>query len=488
MNRLQRRTLLGVSCAAVLALANGVAIGGRVAEDADRPNILFIMTDQHYAEAMSCRIGNGYVHTPALDRLAATGTLFTRAYTASPVCVPARNSIFTGRFPHDTAIECNRVHPRNPRPDGGGAIRLPEDYRHMGAYFRDAGYDTGYFGKWHKNFDVNDRQRHGFETTAAIGSKGVDPQIAAAATAYLKRQHERPFFAVVSFCDPHDICQYADGRRLPGGPLPKPPPPDQLPPLPPNVAPTKNEGHILRKLREAFGKVHIERGTNTEDELRQWRELGWAYYRLIERVDAHIGTVLDALEASGRADNTLVVYTSDHGELCGAHGLVQKTFFYEEAMRVPVILRFGSGQPGKCDRLIHNGIDLLPTLLDYAGIPIPSELPGRSLRPLVENREVSDWPEYVVGQVHFCHPKMPSDTPHTYGRMVRSERYKYWLFDAGQDREVLFDLDNDAGETVNVAALPDNLPILQRHRAFLKDHAKRHADAKAREMLDAPWR
>ena len=109
-----------------------------------KPNVLFVMVDQLYAEAMSCRMGRQYLHTPALDRLAAEGMLFTRAYTASPVCIPARNSMFTGRYPHDTQIECNRSHPRNPRrgwPPGREATVAAGD-RCMGQYFRDAGYDT----------------------------------------------------------------------------------------------------------------------------------------------------------------------------------------------------------------------------------------------------------------------------------------------------------------------------------------------------------
>ena len=128
------------------------------------PNVVFIMTDQHTADAMSCRMGDRYLKTPALDRLAARGTLFSRAYTPNPLCMPARNSIFTGRYPHETGITDNTATTLN-----------AAEFVTMGTYFRRAGYQTAYFGKWHLAYDQAATETHGFERLESdhIGNDGT---------------------------------------------------------------------------------------------------------------------------------------------------------------------------------------------------------------------------------------------------------------------------------------------------------------------------
>ncbi len=138
-----------------------------------------------------------------------------------------------------------------------------------------------------------------------------------------------------------------------------------------------------------------------------------------------------------------------------------------------------------CDRLVNASVDLLPSLLDCAGIPIPESLPGQSVWPMAQRNAIPDWRDWVIGQVHFCHPKMPNTTPHTYGRMARSAHNSYWLLDQGQQRELLFDTHVDQGETVNLASSPESRETLLQHRAFLKEHAVLTGDAQAAEMLQA---
>jgi arylsulfatase A-like enzyme len=249
------------------------------------------------------------------------------------------------------------------------------------------------------------------------------------------------------------------------------------------MEPTRNGGDMLESLREAYQTVHVPQEIDTSDGIRRCRELAWGYHRLIERVDAHIGTVLNALDKSGHEDDTVVVYTSDHGEMLGAHGLVQKTFFYEESVHVPFLIRRPGQEGVVCDRLVNGSVDLLPSLLDGAGLPMPESLQGRSVWPIVQGSDVSDWRDWTVGQVHFCHPRMPDTTPHTYGRMVRSAGYSYWLFDQGQQRELLFDTESDPGETHNVASSPAHMEFLKQHRTFLRQHAERTDDTKAADML-----
>jgi choline-sulfatase len=484
---MNRREFINLSGAAGLSMGMG-RWSDATGIDMKKTNIVLIMVDQLYAEAMSCRMGNEYLNTPALDKLVAEGMLFSRAYTASPVCIPARNAMFTGRYPYDTGIECNRSHPRNPLrgfPRGGNeaGATLSADYRCLGQYFSEAGWDTAYFGKWHLNMLKEDKRRHGFTTTGVLFNTGHDPEIAHEAAQYIRQPHEKPFLAVVQFCDPHDICQYAANKPLPGGALPEPPPVDDLPPLLPNAAPTADEGDILKTLRTAYNSVHTGRGISTPAEIRKWREHRWAYYRLIERVDALIGDVLKAIDDAGHADDTVVVFTSDHGEMMGAHGLVQKTFFYEEAVHVPLVIRQPGFTPGTCDDLVNNGVDILPTLLSYAGIRDPEYLPGRDLRPLAEGARTTDRRDYIISHVHFCNTRMPKHIPHTYGRMVRSRRYSYWLLDHGKQREVLFDTKKDPGQMHNLAPNPESKPIIEQHRAFLTEYAIENEDWQAMDML-----
>jgi arylsulfatase A-like enzyme len=190
---------------------------------------------------------------------------------------------------------------------------------------------------------------------------------------------------------------------------------------------------------------------------RQWRLHRWTYARLTDRVDAQIGIVLRALRDAGLEDNTLIVFTSDHGDLDGAHRLEHKSFFYEEAARVPFIVSWkGVTKVGSVDRshTVSSGLDVIPTLCDFAGIQPPDGLHGRSLRALAEGRVPSHWREGVVSEMKQ-------------GRMVCSGRYKYSVYATGQQREFLVDLQTDPGEMKNLAGDPAESTELDRHRDLL---------------------
>jgi arylsulfatase A-like enzyme len=216
-----------------------------------------------------------------------------------------------------------------------------------------------------------------------------------------------------------------------------------------------------------------------------WRKQRWGYYRMIEKVDAEIGKVLAALHDAGLENNTLVVFTSDHGECAGAHGFNQKTVLYEESARVPLIVSFpGKIKQGAADPLVNTGIDLLPTMLDFAGLEIPKQFPGRSLRSLASGQPVADWREYVVvendldqaGIIDGVKPRMS-------GRMVRTERYKYCVYSHGNQRESLVDLQTDPGEMVNLATDPAHRKTLLQHRALLTQFGEEHHDPLIAELL-----
>ena len=271
--------------AAVLSLPAPFVVS---AAPAAKPNVLFIITDQQFSDALSCRLGKQYLNTPNMDSLAQTGMFFTRAYSSNPLCMPYRASVFTGRYPHETQVTSNNY------------VDLDtKEFVNMGTYFRQAGYQTAYFGKWHLCFDKSDPNSHGFETTGAEPKEGHDTAVAAGGAQFLSEKHDRPFLLVLSFLNPHNICEYA--RRMAGSPgqvltcgeVGDPPPLDQLPPAPANWAIPDNEPDTMTMIRKGYqADPKFPVGAFTET---QWRQHRWGYYRMIEKVDAEIGKAIAAL-------------------------------------------------------------------------------------------------------------------------------------------------------------------------------------------------
>ncbi len=436
---------------------------------AAQPNVLYIMTDQQSADALSCRMGDRYLKTPALDSLAARGTFFTRAYAANPLCQPSRNSIFTGRYPHETKITDNTN------------IRLdPEEFVTMGTYFQRAGYQTAYFGKWHLGYDESKTATHGFET---LDTGHLDAENAARATTFLAQKHAKPFLLVVSFLNPHNVCELARDQELNNGPIGEPPPLAQLPPPPANLAPPRNEPDSMTLIRRGYhANPQFPVGSFTPE---RWQALRWGYYRLIEKVDAEIGKVLDALRAAGLEENTLIVFTSDHGECAGAHGLNQKTVLFEEAARVPLIVS-GPGQrvARTSDKFANTGIDLLPTMFDFTGLARPAKLTGLSLKPFTQGENVATWRDYVVVQNNMTQTALiDGNVPTTEGRMIRTDRYKYCVYAHGQQRESLVNLQKDPGEMTNLARDPAHRETLLAMRERLRKWSVEHNDPLVATML-----
>jgi len=434
-----------------------------------KPNILFIITDQQCADALSCRMGAQYLHTPALDSLAAQGMFFTRAYAANPLCMPSRNSMFTGRYPHETGVTANEFIKLD-------TVKFPS----LGTYFHQAGYETAYFGKSH----LCSKMAEQFDTSVLPKPKDDhDQRTLTGAVKFLNEPRQRPFFCVVSFMNPHNVCELARGQSLPNGSIGNPPPADQCPPAPANLAPQQNEPDAMTVMRKGYhANPMFPVGDFTTND---WRQLRWGYYRLIEKVDAQIGEVLDALRKSGQGTNTIIVFTSDHGECAGAHGFNQKTVLYEESVRVPLIVSFaGHTKHGDCDKLVNTGIDIMPTLLDLAGVPGPEQLPGRSLRPLALGKPVKDWRNYLVSEDDMDQAG-PIDgfRPVAQGRMVRMEQFKYCVYNVGERRESLVDLKADPGEMKNLAGDPAYHRILLKCRALLANFAKEQNDPLAAAML-----
>ena len=437
-----------------------------------QPNILVILTDQQTQKAVSA-YGNPYLHTPHLDALAQGGLSFERSYCTSPVCSPARSSLFSGRMPHETGVEVT-----------GPAIRsgLPS----MGDHFRQEGYQPFYTGKLHLGPDfrqgtqtVGDRQ--GFEFLGDEYPQGIPRQLGSdtdsiwtdQAVEFLhqrrrrQREPDRPFLLVASLHNPHDICYWVMGRRE----LVHIAPHHDLPPLPPNFHPMADEPEFIELCRQRTAYGDEIRWTTDWDET-EWRRYLYAYYRLTERVDQQIGRLLGALEENDLAKETLVLLTSDHGEGVAAHKWVTKLMLWEEVVTVPFIIRWPGMIPeNQVDRShLVSGLDLLPTLCDYANIAIPKGVRGHSVRPLVENPALPGRASVVTELQAF------KSDEEMKGRMIRTARYKYIVFSHGQRPELLFDLETDPVETENLAYQPAYRETVTEHRALLRQEIEDTSD------------
>jgi arylsulfatase A-like enzyme len=198
---------------------------------------------------------------------------------------------------------------------------------------------------------------------------------------------------------------------------------------------------------------------------KDWRIYRWIYCRLTERVDRHIGRILAGLREAGLEKNTLVIFTSDHGNMDAAHKLASKELFYEEAVRVPLIVRQKGVTAGATNttHLVSTGLDILPTLCDYAGTKPPAHVLGRSLRRMAEGRPAGEWRTCVASENGQC-------------RMIRSARYKYTVYPRGDNREFLVDMLNDPGEMRNLANDRRFEEVLGRHRHLLREWVDTSSD------------
>lgn len=420
-----------------------------------RPNLLLILTDQQSANALSCA-GNPWLRTPNLDRLAARGVRFEHSYCAAPICVPSRSSLFHGRMPHEV-LKPGTEFILNDDPARFG-VRESFRNQQLGVHLAAHGYECAYAGKWHVGLwgpteSLPDGPHpHGFRKLAPIR----DAAVVTACCDFLQapRATAKPFFLVASFDNPHNIHEWAVGQSLPQGNLPAPPARPDLPPLPPNFAPATEEPAGVRQWRDQNqGQLAY-----TDDD---WRRYRWVYHRLVEQIDRQAGAILDTLEATGLAGSTLVVFTSDHGDMQGAHRLPFKSVFYDEAVRVPLIVAGpGVNQPGRTVAApVSNGLDIYPTLCAAAGAPVPAGLRGHSLLPLLGDATTASGHACVVSEYVRNGVK---------GRFVATPGWHYSVWETGPGAEQLFDLAADPGEMVNLAGVTAHAATLQRHRELLR--------------------
>ena len=426
---ISRRAFLAGSAGAAAA----ASLGARPRASEKAPHILFVHTDQLRASALASA-GNPFISTPHLDRLAAQSTHFTKAYAANPVCVPARSSWYTGHLSGYHGAYNNNA-------------KFKRELVDLGQWLTAAGYRSIYVGKWH----IPRRARSSFQHFHYGRSHGIqgDATISHAAAGLLENYDDtQPLFLNVGYYQPHDICHwYFEQENRKPTILGKP----ELPPLPPSWKPTGPEPKVIRDKRQRRSR---ELSRWTED---SWRYALWAYYRMVEQLDVEIGRLMAALDASKLADRTWVIFSSDHGELCGAHGLILKNAFYDEAARIPFLIRPPKATSGRVDhRHVIHGIDVFPTFCAIAGIDPPEHLPGRDLLPLCTGASGEpDWPTHRVFESGAK------------GIMVRSNRYKYVTY-TGDPIEQFFDMDQDPGELENLTERLRSSETFETHRQIAR--------------------
>ena len=418
-----------------------------------QPNIILIMADQHQAEALSIA-GNTDLKTPNLDKLAKSGMRFDRTYVTFPLCTPSRSSIFTGKMPHNLGVNSNEI--------GDDKIKPTEKEFMLSKVLQQAGYDCAYGGKWHVS-EPSMVEGNGFEMIAPMGDIGL----AEKSIEYLKSKKDsnKPFFLTVSFDNPHNICEWARNEPLAYGNISEVTI-SKTPQLPKNHAQEKTFPEVLKLEQDASKKIYPTGNYTAED----WRQYRYTYYKLIEKVDIEIGKILNAIDDLKLRENTLIIFTSDHGDGNASHGWNQKTALIEESIRVPFIASYkGKIKNSQVNNtLISNGLDLYPTICDYAGLEIPMELTGKSLKAVFEIPKSNIDRDYIVVETKF----EGKTALGTSGRAVVGKRYKYVLYSWGKNREQLFDLQKDPLEMNNLVLSKSNLKIIDQYREYLYDWCK----------------
>ena len=475
-----------------------------------KPNVLWIMADQMRADCMGI-MGNEHVITPNLDALAKNGCLFEHAFTQAPLCGPSRAGLFTGRYAHAHGVWWNGIHisdrfpllPRILRENGYttalvGKLHFWPPGKDFGFHYEElheeglpkdsplSAYET--FLKKHgkleeyrnhnvewinrKNVTGLCKMEEEFEETNWVSKRACD---------YIKSAGDEPFFLYASFKKPH----------TPFSPLPRyaelykdvdvPPPPfsrEEWSTIPPRIpaTPALTGRHDL-----------------TPEELAQARR---HYYALCTQVDANAGRILQCLEDAGLKDSTIVIFTSDHGEYAGEHGLIGKGECYDGALRVPLIMRLpgmtakqdtrteknrtANGNRGSRYSTLVENIDIMPTLLELCGIDNPMTVQGKSLLPLLRGETTVHkeqiFSEWITHALSGNLQDLLDVTPCRTVKAVRTGKWKYVHY-AGEPGE-LYDLKTDPGEQNNLFGLAEYSEIITEMRLRLLDWLLKTEDQK----------
>ncbi len=452
------------------------AAGSRplAAAETRRPNVLLIISDDLTATALSC-YGNPICRTPNIDRLAAQGMRFTRAFCNGTYCGPSRASFLSGYYPHATGV----LGYTSPRSAIGDRATWPQHFKNAGYYTArvskvyhmgvPGGIEQGSDGaddpaSWTERFNSpgpewkapgrgetlegnpdGTRPVVGGNTFVVVEAEGgdlvhSDGKTAAKAVELIREHAREPFFLAVGFVRPHVPFVAPEKYFAPFLPY------DRLP-LPPKIP---GDWDDIPK-----AGINYKTSLNMKMDIRRQKKAVGAYYACVAYLDAQVGKVLDALEQSGQADHTIVIFTSDHGYHLGEHDFWAKVSLRDESAMVPLIIRVPGKQPAVCRSLVEL-IDLYPTTASLCGLEVPSRLQGEDISP------VFDDPAQRVRDTAFC------VAPMRRGFLLRDDEWAYIQYgeDASQGVE-LFDMGADPHQYTNLASDPEHAGVVTHFQARL---------------------
>ena len=423
------------------------------AAGAERPNILFIMADDHAAHAISA-YGSQVNRTPHIDRIAREGMRFDHCFATNSICTPSRAAILTGKYSHINGV------PVFNRFDGRQWTVAKE--------LQAAGYHTGMVGKWHLGSEPT-----GFDDWTILPGQGAyrDPVFYARGRGKITvpgyctdvttdlglrflddRPRDRPFFLMLHHKAPHRPWEpdEAHRRAWAGREIPEPATFDDDYATRSDAA-LEATMQIGRDLKPSDVKEVPPSGLDAAG-LKRWKYQRYMqdYLACVESLDDNVGRVLDYLDRTGLASNTVVVYTSDQGFFLGDHGWFDKRFMYEESLRMPLVVRWpGVVAPGSSTGAMVLNVDFAPTLLALAGQASPAAIQGRSALPILQGQTPADWRTAMYYR-YYHYPQDHRVRPHV---GIRTERSKLIHF-LGIDQWELFDLEADPHELHNLYADP----------------------------------
>ena len=448
---------------------------------ARRPNIIFIMTDDHAQAALGV-YGNTILKTPNLDRIGEEGLRFQRSFVTNALCLPSRASFLTGQYSHTHGMRTNGAESGFTREP---ALRNAATWPNL---LRADGYHTGVVGKWHVNTPPQ-----GYDRTAVLPGQGqyFDPPMLVDGKMTRQRGHtddvigdhalrflrerpvDRPFALLYQFKAPHRGWEPAPRFAKAFEDIELPEPPTLYEDLAQRPRALRKADMRLADMAD-FRKRGVPADLPERERIRRnYQLLAKNYYRVLMGVDENVGRVLEQLDRDGLAEDTIVLYTSDNGFFLGDHGLFDKRLMYEPSIRVPMLLRWPGGVPaGRVDeRHFALNIDVAPTMLELAGSAVPATMQGASWKPLLREQSPSWRQDFLYEYYEF--PAAHCVRPH---RGVRDARWKYIHFYRDPEEEELYDLHSDPDELRNLAANPDHAAELQRLRTRLAELRREYDD------------
>ena len=467
-NEMDRRDFIRVAAAGTAALTIPGCIGG----GKKKPNVVFVFDDQLRKDV--CGVYGGKdITTPHIDKLAGQGITFTNAISSCPLCTPYRGMVQTGRYPTHSGIVMNFVEANH--------IQNPDC---MATVFNAAGYDTGFIGKWHLSSGWR-REEGLYEpdraAVAAYRAKHPETEYVPPGPGRLGYQHWEAFNFHVAF---NDYWYYKDeAKKLYSGKYETDTQIDQAiafmearkdsdqsffvavaphPPHPPFRPEYLPEGYLEQVPEEVHWSPNVP-----ADNPRSLIEMRY-YLAMAKNMDDNLGRLMTYLDDSGLSEDTIVVFTSDHGEMHGSHGRLNKMVPYAEAMDIPLIVRWPGRIPaGVQSDALFTAMDHLPSLCGLTGLPIPRDVDGADLSDVIRNRGRDSRDEVLIGSYTSHWDFFQTGTRWPEWRGVKTKRYTYCKWLTGE--EELYDDVEDPYQMNNLAVGRKELPALQTLRNRLKD-------------------